>query len=315
MRLSVIVPNLHSPLIADVVAALRGQTVAPDEIIVVGQDRHGLVAEGGPVRFVATPRPLSAAAARNEGARQAGGGLLLFIDSDCIAAPDLVERTLEAHRAGAQVASGGVAFETTPYWNLCDNLVALTPVLAPMSPGDLPYLPSLNFSIGRDLFWRAGGFDERFPGAAGEDTDLSFKLRKLGHRLTFIPGAVVAHRHARVGVGAVWHHLARFGSTWGQLQRMHRDLVGPSLRIRALRSAGPAAFPLAVALSVLDMLLTYIQYPALRAYWHAAPGIIWAKLAWHNGLIMYLQSASPEQSNDIVSAKRSSSIDSKGKAW
>lgn len=288
MRVSVVIPSLHSPLIAEVITALQNQTHPAYETIIVGQDRYGLIQPNSSVTFIETPRPISAAAARNQGAQLAQGDLLLFIDSDCIAASDLIEQTLNQHKKGVMVASGGVAFETKPYWNLCDNLVALTPFLAFQPAGQLPYLPSLNLSIRRELFWEVGGFDERFPGAAGEDTDLSFKLRKRGYNLDFIPHAQVLHRHNRIGLGAVWHHLARFGSTWGELQRIHTDLTGPSLRIQALKVAKSWSVVLALFLSLLDTLLMYIQQPKLLRYWYTMPGILWSKIAWHYGLILYI---------------------------
>lgn len=288
MRVSVIIPSLHSPLITEVIAALQAQTQPPHEIIIVGQDRYGLIQPDKNVTFIETPRPISAAAARNLGAKHAQGELLLFIDSDCIAARDLIEQTLKHHQQGVMVACGGVAFETKPYWNLCDNLVALTPFLAFQPAGNLPYLPSLNLSIRRELFWEVGGFDEHFPGAAGEDTDLSFKLRKRGYKLAFLPTAQVLHRHNRIGMNAVWHHLARFGSTWGELQHIHSDLTGTSLRIQALKTTGAWAVALAVALSIVDTLLLYIQQPKLIRYWYTIPGIVWGKLAWHYGLILYI---------------------------
>src|SRR5689334_2346672 len=82
--LSVVIPNLHSPLIGQVIEALGRQTArsAIHELIVVGQDRYGLVPDD--VRFIQTPQPISPAAARNLGARDAGGEYVLFLDADCI---------------------------------------------------------------------------------------------------------------------------------------------------------------------------------------------------------------------------------------
>ena len=103
--ISIIIPNLHSPLIGQVIQALAAQTARSSirEIIVVGQDRYGQIPAS--VRFVATPQPISPAAARNLGARLAAGDYLLFLDADCVAAPDLVEQLLKCHRQGH--AGGG----------------------------------------------------------------------------------------------------------------------------------------------------------------------------------------------------------------
>ena len=47
---SVIIPNLHSPLLGEVLAALERQTEPPREVIVVGQDRYGFCAAHPQVR-------------------------------------------------------------------------------------------------------------------------------------------------------------------------------------------------------------------------------------------------------------------------
>ena len=47
----------------------------------------------------------------------------------------------------------------------------------------------------RDVFWAAGGYDERFPVPSAEDVDLSFRLAAAGWQLVFVPEAVVFHRH------------------------------------------------------------------------------------------------------------------------
>src|SRR4051812_49410211 len=119
--ISIIIPNLHSPLIDQVIAALVVQTARASirEVIVVGQDRYRRIPAD--VRFVATPQPISPAAARNLGAQLASGDYLLFLDADCIAAPDLVEQILRSHRQGYTVVSGAVAAEAGSYWRLCDN--------------------------------------------------------------------------------------------------------------------------------------------------------------------------------------------------
>lgn len=82
VSLSVIIPNLHSPLIGEVIDSIASQTERRliGEIIVVGQDRHGLVRP--PAQHVETPQPVSAARARNLGAALAMSNYLLLTDSE-----------------------------------------------------------------------------------------------------------------------------------------------------------------------------------------------------------------------------------------
>src|SRR5215212_7741193 len=191
--ISIIIPNLHSPLIDQVIAALASQNARASirEVIVVGQDRYGRIPTD--VRFVATPQPISPAAARNLGAQLAGGDYLLFLDADCIAAPDLVEQILRCHRQGHAVVGGALAPEPGSYWRLCDNLLVFAPFLASASAGTRPYLTSTAISIARNVFAELGGFDESFA-PTGEDMDLSLRLRARGYELFFEPAAGVAHR-------------------------------------------------------------------------------------------------------------------------
>lgn len=281
--ISVVIPKLHSPLIAEVIAALERQTARSRiaEMIVVGQDRDGRVPPQA--RFVATPRPMAAAAARNLGARLAQGDYLLFLDADCIAAPDMVARLMERHQAGATVVGGSVALEPGDYWRLCDNLLAFTSFLATAPAGERRYLPSLNLSLRRDLFLTAGGFDERFPGAAGEDLDLSLRLRACGHRLWFEPRAVVFHRPPRTTARSVGAHLRAFGRVHVRLQRSHAGRAAPrlSLRMRPWSGAIVAAAPL---LALADALMLYRRNPPLRRYWRCLPGLVWGKTAWYWGV-------------------------------
>ncbi|HEU4327288.1 MAG TPA: glycosyltransferase [Roseiflexaceae bacterium] len=282
VAVSVVVPTVDSPLIGQVVAALQRQTAqaAIGEIIVVGPRRRPDLPAG--VRFLETARPLSAAAARNHGAAAARGSFLLFIDDDCLAAPDLVEHMLQARRAGYAVVGGSVTIEPGAYWRLCDNLLSFAGFLSSEPAGPRVYLPSLNFGIERALFEQVGGFDTRFPGAAGEDAELGLRLRERGVELFFEPRATVLHRPARASSGAVWRHLQNFGRATVTVRRDYAALA-PRLnaRLRPLSGAIRAAAPLMALWDVLGMLRTF---PPLRQHCHALPGVLWARVAWYWGV-------------------------------
>jgi GT2 family glycosyltransferase len=281
---SVIIPNLHSPLIGEVVAAVRQQTAAARiaDVLVVGQDRFGRIPRG--VTSIETQRPVSAAAARNLGARYARGDYLLFLDADCIAAPDLVERLLERHAEGRAVVGGGVVIAPGGYWTDCDNLLIFAPFLSEAPAGLRAELPSLNLGIERALFTAFGGFDERFAGAAGEDTDLCLRLRAAGHELFFAPEARVTHRPARSSARAVWNHLRAYGRAYYRVQRQHPTLAASPLAHlpRALAGAVLAAAPL---LALTDAVRLAATHPTIRRRPGLLPGIAWAKSGWYWGAV------------------------------
>lgn len=277
---SIIIPSLNSPLIDRVIAALRHQTRPIREIIVVGQDCYGLLPSS--VSFIQTERPISAAAARNLGAQHASGEYLLFIDADCIAAPDLIERLETCHRQGQHIIGGGVAFESNSYWARCDNLLVFVDFLKSAAAGQRSFLPSLNFSMPRNLFLELGGFDQSYPGAAGEDLDLSLRLRMAGYQLHFEPTAWVEHAHQRSAVRHVWEHLRGFGRV--QVRIAHSQPLSAS-RIAQLPGT---SFALIMAgslfMACLDVIALFATHHYLQPYWTALPGMIWARAGWYWGV-------------------------------
>jgi GT2 family glycosyltransferase len=250
----------------------------------VGMDRDKLLAGRSDLRFVDTGKPINAAPARNAGAALARGDIYCFIDADCLAAPDWIERMLERHAQGAQVVCGGVNLPPGRYWTLCDNLAVLAEFIDTNAPGERLHMASLNFSIRAAVFQAVGAFDEWFRRAC-EDTDLSFRLRQAGYQIIFEPRASVAHYPARYGAGDTWAHLRLFGAGYRILYGKHAPAVERSLRVEICRRFPWQAAALAPALAALDSALFYLRHPSLARYWYALPGVIWARLGWYAGLI------------------------------
>ncbi|MDE8349754.1 MAG: glycosyltransferase [Acidocella sp.] len=94
-------------------ASLARQTVAA-EIIVVndgsGDHTSAVVAQAqspSPLIYVTHREPQGRSAASNAGAARASGDVLIFMDGDTLAAPDLVEHHLQSHRLRAGVVVRG----------------------------------------------------------------------------------------------------------------------------------------------------------------------------------------------------------------
>ncbi|KPV51133.1 hypothetical protein SE17_22960 [Kouleothrix aurantiaca] len=279
----IVIPNLHSPLIDEVVAALERQTAREQigQIIVVGQDRYGKIPPAA--QAITTSAPVSAAAARNIGARQARGQYVLFLDADCVAAPDLIERLLARHADGHAVLGGAMSLRAENYWVLCDNLLSFGDVLATAPAGARPYLPSFCLSVQRAAFEAAGGFDEGYPGAAGEDIELCLRLRQLGHDCWFEPAAVVTHRPPRASARAMWRHQRAFGRGYYQVVRQLPKLL-PSPLLRLPPIAAPLLAAAAPLLTCADLARLLTSSPALRARPFAAPGLALGRIGWYVGV-------------------------------
>ena len=281
---SVIIPSLNSPIIDRVVDAVLSQTQLPLEIIVVGRDESGELSavQADPrLRFIDTERPISPAKARNLGARIARGDVLCFIDADAVADPDWLKYLLNRHATGATVVGGGVTLPAGGYWFQCDNSASFADFMYSALPGVRTHLPSLNFSLRRTLFLEMGGFDERFPSAASEDTDLCFRLRKANHTLNFEPQALVTHYAARHTFPQMWAHLRQYGREYITLQRLHQDLIGPSVRVQLAQRSAILGVLAAPGWAMLET-LQWLRRGRIKPYLFA--GVFLARTAYYFGL-------------------------------
>jgi GT2 family glycosyltransferase len=165
------------------------------------------------------------AAARNAGVAMAKGALILFVDDDIEATPDLLATHLHIQNE-ARDASLGVlgrvdwhpSLEITTFMKWLDSSglqFAYDTWLRP-GPVDPPVgaFYTANVSVPRRLLEDVGGFNERFPFAAYEDMELAWRMWKRGFRMDYHPEAQAYHtrpidlttfraRMAKVGESAV----------------------------------------------------------------------------------------------------------------
>ncbi len=137
---------------------------------------------------------LGPAAARNYGAREAGGRLLAFTDDDCLPRAGWLRGLARAQQTDPTAICGG---RTTNLHS--SNLPAeatrlLTDYLYEnYNPAQRAgaFFPTNNLSVPRDEFLAVGGFDERLR--FGEDREFSYRWRWRGGRFVPAPQAVVEH--------------------------------------------------------------------------------------------------------------------------
>lgn len=200
----VIATRRRETRLAFALEALADQTLDPEsfEVIVVraadSLDAELTVAPAGlAVRFMIAPTA-GAAAQRNRGWRQASADLVAFTDDDCRPTPDWLEQLLAAARVGTIVQG-----RTDPDPDEIHLFHGLARTVEVSEPN--PWFATCNIVYPRSVLERVGGFDERFEGAWGEDTDLALRAIEAGVAAPrFAPNAVVRHAvHARSFAAAV----------------------------------------------------------------------------------------------------------------
>ena len=205
----------------NVVLGLDRQAQAPVELIVaVMQDRaYDLPAARFPIRqIMVADDTLPLAAARNAAARAATGEALVFLDMDCIPTPALVGdyahglAELDGLLMGEVLyLPGGAAGDGWRGEEFAAVAVRHSDRRGPPPVGierctDYRCFWSLNFAMRRDTFLAAGGFDERYRGYGGEDTDFGKTLDRAGIPIAWMKGGLAYHQYHRHHMPPV-HHL------------------------------------------------------------------------------------------------------------
>jgi glycosyltransferase involved in cell wall biosynthesis len=198
---SVIIPAYNSETtLPDCLEALDNQTLSRGsyEIIVVDDGSTDSTREKAlnfRVKYIWQLNQ-GPAVARNRGATEAQGSILLFTDSDCIPGPTWLENMtapfndpLVAAVMGTkksyqkELAARFAQHELDDRWDYMKKDCTIDTIDTAMA------------GLRKDVFLKAGGFDEFFRAANGEDTELSYRLVSKGHKLVFVPEGYVLHHH------------------------------------------------------------------------------------------------------------------------
>jgi len=197
--ISVIVPNYNgSATIASCLGALYESDYGNFEVVVVddcsSDDSTDIIGEF-PCRLIRLDKRSGAARARNTGARNGNGDILLFIDSDCVVEPDtlaLVNETIKEYKGDRAVIGG--TYTKTPYDGTFFSLFQSVFVnYFETKNGKYPdYIASHALAMRRHDFRESGGFKEQFLPIL-EDVEFSHRLRSDGYTLVMNPNILVRH--------------------------------------------------------------------------------------------------------------------------
>lgn len=136
------------------------------------------------------------AAARNRGALEARGAIILFTDDDCVPIPGWLDAMLKPF-ADPEVVGIKGAYRT--------HQKAIAARFVQIEYEDryrrMAALPSIDFidtysaAFRRERFLEVTGYDTSFPVACAEDAELSYRMSARGWTMKFVASAIVYHTH------------------------------------------------------------------------------------------------------------------------
>lgn len=200
-EVSIIIPTFNGgPRIGNCLDALLEHTAGRGvEILVVNDgstdNTVDVVGRYSTVRLI-NQANAGPAAARNRGAMESSGKILLFTDDDCIVTSDWLTSMLEPFKDPEAVGTKGV------YRTRQKRLVARFVQMEYedryrlMSAADsIDFIDTYSAGFRRERFLEMDGYDTSFPVACAEDAELSYRMSNSGWKMKFAPGAIVYHTH------------------------------------------------------------------------------------------------------------------------
>jgi cellulose synthase/poly-beta-1,6-N-acetylglucosamine synthase-like glycosyltransferase len=211
MSVSIIIPTFNGvSRIGNCLDALLYQTAGRDaEILVVNDgstdNTADVVARYSGVRLI-TQSNAGPASARNRGALEARGTIILFTDDDCVPVPDWLAAMIEPFKDPSVVGVKGVY--RTHQRRLAARFVQIEYEDKYRRMSDLPQIDFIDtYSAGfrRDRFLEMNGYDTSFPVACAEDVELSYRMSARGWTMKFVSTAIVYHTHPNT----LWRYLRK----------------------------------------------------------------------------------------------------------
>jgi cellulose synthase/poly-beta-1,6-N-acetylglucosamine synthase-like glycosyltransferase len=201
MKASIIVPVYNNRnTILTCLKSIQKNGLKKDnyEIIVVddgSEDDPGELVKSFNVNFL-KQKHKGPAAARNLGAWNSKGEIIVFIDADCIAEKNWLKEMLEPFAdpsvKGVQGAYKTIQKEIVARFAQCE----IEERYRIMKKNHfIDFIGTYSAAYRNEIFIKMGGFDESFPIASGEDADFSYRLSRNNYKLVFNPDAIVYHNH------------------------------------------------------------------------------------------------------------------------
>lgn len=202
-QISIVIPT-HNRLekLVDTVAGLQRQTLPSTEYEILVMDDGSTPPVVLPVALASAHcrvirlEGLERSAARNVGARQARGRILLFLDDDIEVKEDFLALHLQAHRQWPGALVVGAIYlpkeaVKTPFGKFRQALELQNIPVASGPTTMRNFCTAANMSLERARYFELGGFNEALRSA--EDQELALRHTARGGQIVYLPKADTIH--------------------------------------------------------------------------------------------------------------------------
>src|SRR3989344_5113115 len=199
-KLSIIIPvHNRAKLLARCLDSIYCQKHKNFEVIVV-DDNSSVdlkpVVDEYPVRYFYLKKNKGPAFARNFGAKQAKGDIIIFVDSDVLASNSLLERIEVDFKENKEITAVQGNYTLIPYHkNFFSNFKNIT-LYYHFNKNKEDYsnsIASFCTAIRKDVFLSSGGFNQKIRNASIEDEEFGIQLTRKGHKILYDNDLQVRH--------------------------------------------------------------------------------------------------------------------------
>jgi glycosyltransferase involved in cell wall biosynthesis len=135
------------------------------------------------------------AASRNDGIKAASNQIIIFLDDDLVTEPGIIFHHTKHHYGKKCAVIGDIRYQETFSTRWISRYLS-TRGVHKIKPGKkIPFkcFWTSNASVKKEQLLAVSLFDERFRGAGGEDTDIAYRLERLGVEFVYEKDAVCYH--------------------------------------------------------------------------------------------------------------------------